>query len=202
MSELKSNLIYGSSGHPHLDEHIMEELLRFCPNLLVTFSEYDIDKLTGKPRFNAMLNGPMERPRWHIWKECDDGVTRHLFEVDNGHGEYAPVDRRVIDKMKGDLISRGYSPEWIAQRMDDNQLELQKRREQAMQDYDEDFATSNAKLFSDALAGIKTMKSTRDPKIMSYKGQGNRGTATEQIPLTDKEFGLEKGDLPDISKVK
>lgn len=193
--------VYGPAGHPHVPDWVVEELNRFDPNIWFMFSEYRISKRNGQVLVEQSTGRPFKHPRWHFWyTNPTDGKDYYLFEW-NRDGEYANVDRGVLDKIKGDLLRKGYSLDWILRKSQENADKLQQKKEERFDQYMDDYLKANKRFFLDTMDGWLEKKDFyKDPTIYSYEGQTNRGTSTTKVKKSNKEIGLEKGDVSKLNE--
>ena len=192
--------IFNSSGAPHVPKHILEELYRFNPNIKISWSEYPINPRNSRPRIHML-----KRPAFHVWL-MNEGKLAYLFEVKGDDGLPARmIDRKnTVDKIRGDLFMQGYTVEAVETMIIANKENLDRKRKMAFDSHLEDLTKANKHLLEEAIDGSpKENRFFRDPKIVSYEGQENRGTRTPMaIPKTDKEAGMEISPFPDASNIK
>jgi len=192
--------LYTDTDAPAIDIGVLKRLKRLDPRLRITFSRYAINYLTSRP---SMIhnwdydtcpdsstrihrrNGAayLLDPAYHLWSQGGDGRWRHVqaYPAEGGFTD------RHVKALEGD-VARRFT---ISEILDRRERARQAAKEKAERDHKEerrDILNANQSRIRDLLDG-KT--GTRQAKIMSYGGQGKRGTPGT-VRMDDREDGWEK----------
>lgn len=181
------------------DRVIVEELQKLDPNLFVQPAMYEISKIDG--RMLIFNDGkPHLKPRFHIWigDPQDKNKNHYLFAVENDDGSFRPLDRRVIDKIFGDIArTQGMTKEQILNLMENGRKEAVEKTQAKLDDLLESVLKENAPVINSE----RDLKTVRDQKAFSYAGQTHKDTSAKEIPLTNEEIGIIIPTAEEIKKL-
>jgi hypothetical protein len=182
---------------PAPDPSVLRELHNIDPGLYVIWRELAIDYITGEnlivTRKGRLANILM--PCWHVCLMDSRGTHHHLFNWVNEDGKGLPLDQRVPKRIRAD-VGRHLDAKKINDEIDRAAEKAQEKKTKTYDDTMEDFRKANPRKLREAKeafergdAGDSIPK--RDPKIVSYTGQGDRSTKRGTIPISNKEAGFE-----------
>lgn len=184
---------YSHAAAPSLDRGVLSRLRRLDRDLLVTWSPYALDPLSGKPIESVphvdpidgwKPGGAVEDPAYYLWLLCTDGRVRLV-------GVYQHFGHLQCAQLEGDVARRFPSHE-LARRFMEAKARSQERGLVAQRDMQHQKIAANQSRINDLLNG---KLSRRQAKIMSAPGLSKRSTPGE-IEMDSKEAGWE---LPDPS---
>lgn len=203
MSRAEVLQLPGSEGMPTPDPVILESLYRIEQGLCVGWSKYLLDWRRTPPRVleHERTRKPLELERWYICLRTHDGVIRMLFRNESPKGDPWPLDRRVVERLLGDLARR-MKPAQIAKLATDAASEHTELRKRRMANLQQDVLAANKRKIEEVFEGDNlnlpaAASMRRDGRIVSYPGQGDRSSHHENITMTPQERGWE---LPDYEK--
>ncbi len=194
--------LYTDSDGPRIEKVVLARLRTLDPYLRVTFCKFSIDPITSVPvevyptaawdQDPESLKRLEKRgntyylidPCFTLWVKSGDGrhyyVQSYSSDEGFGHREVAKLERDVARFMTpSEIINR--RREAVADRE-------RKQREEYSQKHD-DTSKANEGRIRDLVFHDKS--GMRDAKIVSYAGQGNRGTRTQRVLRDAKEDGWE-----------
>lgn len=144
------------------------------------------------------LQMPIDHPRWSVWYiNPAEGKMFHLFDVEDENGDYAPVDGRVLYRIRSDMVNQGYDLDEVVDLILREDEERAERKESRADSLIDDSWSANKSIIRDAHENSREIRMFEDPKIFSYPGQISRGTRFYQNRRSNKDIGLE---LPDVAK--
>ena len=156
---------YHDAGAPSIERGVEARLRRLDSQLVVTWSPYTVDALTGQLVIDAWTHRPVYDPGYSVWL-CVDGDYRFVKNCASfGHREVGALERDVGRHMNPAHVMRAVS-------------ERQQRRMKVARDrYHEaqrDKVAANKKRIGDLVFDGKT--SERQARIFSAPNVGARGT--------------------------
>jgi hypothetical protein len=176
---------------PSVERGVLARLRRLDPQLFVTWSPWAINPVTGQViECKASIDpdtgeeveaGAVYDPAFHLWRR-DDGSTCCLVMSfpKFGHAE--------VRKLENDL-ARFMKPSAILKAMAEARHAVQKKRHEDYEDYHNQLSKANSQRIGDLVFAGRSGRRTR--KIVSYAGQRNRSTPTEEFLADPKDDGWE-----------
>lgn len=197
-------MLYNDSSGPAVEKAVLERMKRLDPSLELTFSQFAVNPLTSKP----LEVHPS--PDWETWQT--ERLRRlgskyylllpafHLWIWDWREGRYhyvksypaeAGFGHREVYGLEADA-ARWMSPSEILRQVHEAREAADAKRKQDLREEKLEHFKANDRRIRDLLAGKEPR---RDAKIVSYPGQGNRGSRG-RVEKDSREDGWE---LPDQS---
>jgi hypothetical protein len=186
------------SSDVNIDAGVLARLKRLDKNLRVTFSHFAINEVTSVPMvindwgeeeapFIVRRGGTafLHDPAFHVWVREEGSGRFHLvmtYPAANGFGH------REVQKLEAD-VARYMSPTEILRKHRELREAAEAKEKQDNEELRSDILKANQSRIGDLVFGGK--HGHRDAKIVSYPGQGNRGSRG-QVKKDDKEDGWEK----------
>ena len=161
--------MYGRPYHdacaPSIDPGVLARLRRLDKDLVVTWSPWVVDGLSGQPIIDNYTGRPVLDPAYAIWL-CVDGDYR-LVKTSKAFGH------QEVEKLERD-VGRHLNPaDVMRQHTAKHQIKLRKARED-FRDRKQQVVDANAKRIGDLVFEGKT--SERQARIFSAPNVGYRGT--------------------------
>lgn len=184
------------SAAPAVDVGVLRRLRRLDRCLFLTWSPWSLDPLSGQPIVphtsvdpvtGDWINAePVDDPAWYLWRREENSTK--VFWVTAVPGGY--YGHEHVAKLEGDL-ARFMSPDAILRGIAEKRRDVDVKRKERYRERHADTLGANQGRIGDLLAG---RSGRRTGKIMSYGGQKNRGTPTQEFLPDAREDGWE---LPD-----
>jgi hypothetical protein len=193
---------YTDSDGPRIERSVLKRMKRLDPHLRVTFCKFAIDPITSIPL--PVHPGPewvddpeaMKRlcrrgdthylldPGYTLWVQSGDGrfyyVQSYSHEEGFGHREVAKLERDV---------ARFMTPSEIINKRRDAQEARERKQKDEYRQKHADTSKANESRIRDLV--FNGNSGYREAKVVSYAGQGNRGTRTQKVLRDAKEDGWE-----------
>lgn len=183
---------YNHAGGPTIDVSVERRLRRLDRCLFVTWSPWALDPLTGRPietkgaidpvTGDVVPAGTIESPEYHLWRR--DENSSKVFWVSS----YRHFGHAQVAKLEGDL-ARFMSPSAMLQKMMEARDRVLRKGREDYEDYHNQLSKANESRIHDLVFAGKSGRRTR--KVVSYPGQTNRGTPTEEFLADPEEDGWE-----------
>lgn len=189
---------------PSIDYGVESRLARLDRQLVVTFSPFALDPLSGRvietntkidPETGNMIIGAVRDPAYYLWRR-DENSTHHFF-VQAYPLRAGGFGYRQVLALERDL-ARFIAPQHLAAYLADRDREIRERMQAQHDQLQADKISANRSKIERTLSGMHAGDGSenldrRQANITSYPGQKNRGTPGE-IEMDSKEAGWE---LPD-----
>lgn len=181
------------SDAPSMDPGVLKELRALDPDLTLTFRRHVIDLLTDekiivKPGMNPTgprQPGPILSPCWYLWvRQSPYNDYRIVKEYPLAMGGF---NHTSVAALRRDVFRTEKTVAKALQAIADGKEKFTKAAKDRQQARKADEIAANDTKIHETLDGLHK----RDARIVSYRGQGSRGTRDGRITPDTREAGWE-----------